>query len=229
MSTLNITKRETLATGLGAMIGRCSPDSQHVRPDRHPENVGYYLFRYMNDDISNHNDQRLKRKTWTREDNQLALHCYFRSNPSQRRYRKRMIEIWQESATFHTTSQRFADQVRTIIRKGWFSDLEILEIHQKTQTQDNTIPITSSGANPKQHIRNELPTLENEYATVPSHPTETLSQKPQTNLENLKRIMNSEKTTLPSLRNIEWRTLKTETNKINQILPYISTNNIVIK
>ena len=38
--------------------------------------------------------------------------------------------------------------------------------------------------------------------------------------------MNSEKTTLLSLRNIEWRTVKTETNKINKVLPYISTNNI---
>ena len=38
--------------------------------------------------------------------------------------------------------------------------------------------------------------------------------------------MNSEKTTLPSLRNLEWRTVKTETNKINQVLTYISTNNI---
>ena len=75
--------------------------------------------------------------------------------------------------------------------------------------QDNAIPNTSSGANQKQHIRNELPTLENEYATVPSNPTETLSQEQQTNLENLKRIMNSVKITLPSLRNIEWRTLKT--------------------
>ena len=46
------------------------------------------------------------------------------------------------------------------------------------------------------------------------------------NLENLKRIMNSEKTTLPSLRNIEWRTVKTEKNEINQVQPYISTNNI---
>ena len=27
------------------------------------------------------------------------------------------------------------------------------------------------------------------------------------------------------VRNIEWRTFKTETNKMNQILPYISTNN----
>ena len=38
--------------------------------------------------------------------------------------------------------------------------------------------------------------------------------------------MNSVKTTLPSLRNVEWRRLKTETNRINQMLPYISTNNI---
>ena len=38
--------------------------------------------------------------------------------------------------------------------------------------------------------------------------------------------MNSEKTTLPSLRNIEWRTVKTGTNKINQVRPYIATKNI---
>ena len=38
--------------------------------------------------------------------------------------------------------------------------------------------------------------------------------------------MNSEKTIIPSLRNIEWRTIKTETNKINQVLPYTSKNNI---
>ena len=31
--------------------------------------------------------------------------------------------------------------------------------------------------------------------------------------------MNSEKTILPSLRNIEWKTLKIETNKIDHILP----------
>ena len=30
------------------------------------------------------------------------------------------------------------------------------------------------------------------------------------NLENVKRIMGSEKTTLPLLRNIEWRTVKAE-------------------
>ena len=104
MSNLNITKRGTQAIGLGVMIGRRSPDSQHGRPDRHPANVGCSFFRYVNDDISNHNDHRPKRKTWIWEDNHLALHCYFRSNASQRGYRKRIIKIWQECASFQTTS-----------------------------------------------------------------------------------------------------------------------------
>ena len=38
--------------------------------------------------------------------------------------------------------------------------------------------------------------------------------------------MNSEKANLPSLKNIECRTLKIETNIINQKLPYVVTNNI---
>ena len=99
------------------------------------------------------------------------------------------------------------------------------EIDQKTQTQDSTIPNTSSGANQKQHIRNELPNVENEYAKVPSKPTETLSQEQQTNQENLKRIMNRVKTTLPLLRNIEWRTLKTE--KKEQIKCYLTYQQII--
>ena len=50
-----------------------------------------------------------------------------------------MIEIWQECANFQTTSQRLADQVRIMIKKGWFSDLKNIEIHQKTNNeQDST-------------------------------------------------------------------------------------------
>ena len=233
MSNHNITQRGTQATGLYVIIGRCSLNSQLGRPDGHPANAGCSsFFRYMNNDESNHNDQRPKRKTWTREDNQLAPQCYFKSNPSQRGYIKRMIEIWQECASFQTTSQRLADQVRTIIKKGWFSDLEILEIYQKTHKQNyDTVPDTSSSVKQKQPNGNELRNLEKENATLPnntqrSNNKEILSQEQKINLENVQRIMNSEKTILPSLRNIEWRTLKIETNKINQVLPHISTNNI---
>ena len=130
MSNSNFTQRGTQDSDLGVMIGRCSLDSQHGRSDRHPANVGCSLFRYTNSDLWNHTNQRLKRKTLTREDNQLALHCYFRSNPTKRGYRKRMMEIWQELSNLQTTSQRLADQVRTIMKKGWFSELEIIEIHK---------------------------------------------------------------------------------------------------
>ena len=120
------------------------------------------------------------------------------------------------------------DQVRTIIKKGWCSDIEILEIHQKRNNEQdcNTKSDTPSINKQKQPNRNEPQTSENRTATQPNNPQQTLIQEQKVNLENLKRIMNGEKTTIPSLRNIEWGTVKTETKKINQVLPYISTNNI---
>ena len=144
MSNSNITQSETQAPDLGLMMGRRSLDRQHGRPDRHPTNVGCSLFRYTNGDLRNHTNQRPRRKVWTREANQLALHCYFRSNPTHKGYRKRMMEIWQEHSNFQTTSQILALQVRTIIKKGWLSDLEMIEILHKINYQqgNNTLPGT---------------------------------------------------------------------------------------
>ena len=119
------------------MIGRCCLDRQHGRSDHHSANVGRSFFWYTNGDLRNHTNQRPKRKAWTREDNQIALHCYFRSNPTQIGYKKMMIENWQEYSNYQTTSQRLADQVRTKIKKGWFSDLEIIEIQQKINDQQS--------------------------------------------------------------------------------------------
>ena len=39
----------------------------------------------------------------TIEDNKLALHCNFRSNPTQRVYRKRIIKILKECVRSYTT------------------------------------------------------------------------------------------------------------------------------
>ena len=144
------------------------------------------------------------------------------------------MEVWKELSNFQTTSQRLANQVRTIIKKGWCSDLEIIEIHQKIndrQSGTNTLPGTLNNNKQKQSIWKEPPTSENEKSTQlntaqPNKPEQTLSQEEKLYLENLKRIMNSEKTTLPSLRNIEWRIVRAETNKVNQVLAYISTNNL---
>ena len=72
ISKQNMTKHGTQATGLGIVIGKCSPDSQYERPDYHPAKVGCSFFRYTNNELRNHSNQRRKHKTRTREDNQLA-------------------------------------------------------------------------------------------------------------------------------------------------------------
>ena len=68
-----------------------------------------------------------------------------------------MIEIWHECAKFQT-SQRLADQVRTIINKVWFSDIELLEIHKKKPHKQNynTVSDPSSGVKQKQYNEKEL-------------------------------------------------------------------------
>ena len=79
-----------------------------------------------------------------------------------------MIEIRQECSTFQTTSQRLANQVRTIVKKGCFSDLELLEI-QKTHKQTyNTAPDKSSDVKQKQSNEKELQTSANENTTLPN-------------------------------------------------------------
>ena len=123
-----------------------------------------------------------------------------------------MIEICQECDSFQTTSQRLADQARTIIKEGWFSDLEILEIleiYQKIHNEQdsNTLPDISSINKQKQPHRNEPPTSENGNTTQlnnaqPKNPEQTLTQEQKVNLENLKRIMNSEKTNSDDVENI---------------------------
>ena len=82
MLNQNMTQRETQTTSLGVIISKCSPDNQHGKPNRHLTNVDCSFFRYTNDDLRNHTNQRRKHKTWTKEGGQLALHCYFRNNPT---------------------------------------------------------------------------------------------------------------------------------------------------
>ena len=66
-------------------------------------------------------------------------------------------------------------------------------------------------------------TSENKKITQPNNPEQTVSQVQKVNLENLKRILNGWKTTLPSLRNIERRTVKAKSNKVYHV---VTMNNI---
>ena len=74
-------------------------------------NVGCSNFRYINKDQSKKASERNRRKKWTREDNKNVIYCYFKCNPTQKVYRKRVTEIGIESIKFNT-SQRLTDQAK---------------------------------------------------------------------------------------------------------------------
>ena len=116
----HLIRHGTQTTGLVVMIGRYSQDS-------HPVNVDCSNFSYTNNDQADYSTQRHQRKKWTREGNKNVLHCYFKNNLTQRSYRKRMIEI-----LIHLIQES-----RMVLKKGLFSDLEILGICEQVHSEEH--------------------------------------------------------------------------------------------
>ena len=79
-----------------------------------------------------------------------------------------MIKIWTESFK-SDTSQRIADQATMILKKGWFSDIEILEICGEVSREGYP------QENPKQAWRN----IENQNIKEPSHISMLIHEKKQ--------------------------------------------------
>ena len=124
-----------------------------------------------------------------------------------------MMEIWVEFVWFKITNQRLTDQIMTIIKKSWFSDLEILEMHQQIyreiyQHVFNTVTETLNTEKPE--TPEQTQTLRNSIWKT-THPNTTKQALTQEDI--MKRIMSEKKTTLPSLRNQNWKTVKAETKK----------------
>ena len=100
---------------------------------------------------------------------------------------KNVLVFWQQ-----------ANQVKTTIKKGWFSDLEILEIHQKINIEldSNIVPDTLKINKHKHPKRNEPPTSEIEKVAQsnnvqPNNPEQTLTQEQkELNLYSLTEIKN---------------------------------------
>ena len=54
--------------------------------------------------------------------------------------------------------------------------------------------------------------------------TQTLTQEEKINADTIRRIMSEKKITLPSLRNQDWGTVMSETEKVNDLMTNILTN-----
>ena len=192
MINRNINQHGAQTTCLGVMIGRCSLDNKYgeligikrMSSSKYTNNSSSRCTNHKQIDRSH---QRPQCRKCTGEDNKLAVYCYFRSNPAKRGYRKRMIEIWTEFGRFKATNQRLANQVRKITENGWFSDLEIPEIHQQIYRQTyrqtlNTVIETLNSEKPEtpnQKLHDNGPCTTNTQ-------TQTLTQEEKTNIDTIK-------------------------------------------
>ena len=93
-----------------------------------------------------------------------------------------MIEYWAEFTRFMTTNKRLADQFKTISKNGWFSDLEILDIHQQIyrQKQKRTPNILTETFNTEKPETFNQTLHDNDRYTANTQ-AKTLSQKQQMN------------------------------------------------
>ena len=140
-----------------------------------------------------------------------------------------MIEIWTESTRLNKTSQKLADQTKKNLKRGWSSDLEILEIFEQINSEEYELDLPTrieTQHTEKSPNRIEEQNTGNRKAADPSTTKQTLMQEDNINVQLIKKIMAETKTTLPSLRNQNWQRVMVEPEKVNKLLPNIPTENI---
>ena len=113
--TNNCVNEARTNNGEGLSHGRCPVEEQR-RPGRHQATARTGI-----------------RKKWSREENMFVMECYYRSVPSRRGYRKRMLDLWREKSMFIVTEQRLVDQSNQIRKRGWLTDLELEEIIRRIE------------------------------------------------------------------------------------------------
>ena len=72
-----------------------------------------------------HEVETMVKRRLTEEENKLVMRCFYQSDPTRRRYQKRMIAISREIGTFEITEQRRVDQARVIRTNEWLTEVEL--------------------------------------------------------------------------------------------------------
>ena len=65
------------------------------------------------------------------------MECYLLSEPKVRGYRKHILSLWLNKGMFWVSEQRLVDQVNTIHRNSWMTELEIKELERNLAENDS--------------------------------------------------------------------------------------------
>ena len=109
-------------------------------------------------DLGRH--QATARRNWNKEVNKIVMRCFYRSEPTKRGYRKRVLSIWKELGVFEISEQRLADQARAIRTNGWLSEIELEEIQRNTESDHMEADVRETSGSEDTARRIELETTD---------------------------------------------------------------------
>ena len=193
----------------------------------------------FNFEVETINDQKVEnqkavRQLWSKEMNKLVMSCFYRSDPTKRGYRKRMIAIWREIGAFEINEQRLADQARVIRANQWFTELELEEIRRGIHTpMEREQEEVNEEINTARHFEEEQTPANSDTREVANDETDvfeicdSIPQEDRTIANELKEMVGKHKkdTFLPFKR-VEQRKLRDAARRVNSVLEHIQTKNI---
>ena len=99
------------------------------------------------------------------------MECYLLSEPKLRGCRKHRPSLWLQKGMFWVSEQRTVDQLNTIRRNSWMTELKIEELEKKVTRSDSAIveKVRSVEALPDhggEEVRIVLPEMRAEKQTV---------------------------------------------------------------
>ena len=169
------------------------------------------------------------RKKWNKEVNKIIMECFYRSDPTRRGYRKRMLANWKEIGVFECTEQRIVDQSRCIRTNEWLSSIELEEIQRKVESGVNHGDMQNEGREIEEDVieqSDDLPETEIGMDEV----TDNMVTKGYTEeeIQLVKEIMEQmEKDETPmNMRNVERDKLVKKVKEIDKVLKEIPTERI---
>ena len=78
-----------------------------------------------------------QKNKWDREENKVMLQCYLKKNKKQKGGMKCKMELWDKNIMFKTVKTSGSSN-KIVLKKGLFSDLEIMEISGTESGKENT-------------------------------------------------------------------------------------------
>ena len=172
------------------------------------------------------------RREWKRTDNINAMECYYKSDPERRGYIRRMCKIWQERDLFQISEQRLSDQVRLIKRRELLTEMETEEIKRRVneikddesvQENKNTEEISTNVA--VTSAPTDADTCSN--ITKANNVMTEEEENVKCRLLEIKSSLSTEvRQMLPNIRSVQRNKLLKETETVNTVMQYMTTDTI---